>query len=130
MDPSHVDSDSAHHGHHNTDSMVTVPLSDVQSNADPSPQTPVDDSPHMVHDTNTTPVHGHALKSELDPDQDRTLPSIPPPHSGMDQAEDPEDDVVDWAELEKTEEQEPRGEQSDEVCCRWMEYSRHSVLTY
>lgn len=112
MDPS-VDADSAHNGPNNTDSMVTVPLSDVQSNSDPShpdhtPQTPLDDSPGTNGNTIPTPVDDHAAVP--------TMPSSA--HNEVSPVEDAEDDVVDWAELEKTEEQEPRDEQSDEVCCQ------------
>lgn len=138
MDPSHVDPDSFHHGHHNTDSMVTVSLSDVPSNSDPShpdwrsiPQTPVDNAPDTDTEGDTAP---HALKSEPDPIQDQAVPAIQSPQDEIDQ-EDAENDVVDWAELERTEEQEPKTEQSDEVCCLLSrKYSRiligYSQLPY
>lgn len=38
------------------------------------------------------------------------------PSSERNDASDVEGDEVDWAQLDKTEEQEPRGESSDEVC--------------
>ncbi|RJE26698.1 gtpase activating protein [Aspergillus sclerotialis] len=120
MDASHVDPDFSHNDHRNTDSMVTVPLSDVQSNSDPShpdwrsiPQTPVNNAPETDIEGVTDIAPHYALESELDPNQDQAVPSIRSPLDEVDQ-EDVENDVVDWAELEKTEEQEPRSEQSDE----------------
>ena len=102
--------------------MVTVSLSDAQSNSDPShpdwrsiPQTPVENAPEMDTEGVTDTAPPHALESELHPNQDQAVPSIRSPQDNVDQ-EDVENDVVDWAELERTEEQEPRNEQSDEVC--------------
>jgi hypothetical protein len=120
--PSRVDSGNRPH----TDSMVTVPLSDAQSNSDPShpdwsspntPQTPAGGFSAADDQRDATQPGNGALGSESDLEQVRaTGPSIRLPETdGMHQADDAEGDVVDWAELEKTEEQEPRGEQSDEV---------------
>lgn len=109
----------------NTDSMVTVPLSDVQSNADPShpdwnslntPQTPVDGFPAGEGQANTPQAHNAPLGADMASKGDPAPgPSIRLPDGDTPQADDAEGDVVDWAQLEKTEEQEPRGEQSDEV---------------
>ena len=113
-----------------TDSMVTVPLSDAQSNVDPSqpgcsspstPKTPTvvfreaDDQQDMSQADEST------SGSELD-DQDRTTDSSSLPDTNGTQQDDAHGDVVDWAELDKTEEQEPRGEQSDEVFGCTLEY--------
>lgn len=107
----------------NTDSMVTVPLSDAQSNADAShpdwsspntPQTPAGGFAGAHDQPTMTQASSGPLEPELE-EQDSTVgPSVLPDTDGMHQ-DDVHGDVVDWAELEKTEEQEPRGEQSDEV---------------
>lgn len=107
----------------NTDSMVTVPLSDAQSNADAShpdwsspnnPHTPAGGFPVVNDQPNVTQAPSCTLGSELD-EQDRTDDSSVLPDTDGAHQDDADGDVVDWAELEKTEEQEPRGEQSDEV---------------
>lgn len=117
--PSRVDSGNRPH----TDSMVTVPLSDAQSNADAShphwsspitPQTPAGGFPG-AHDQQTmTQASSGPLEPELE-EQDNTVGASVLPDTDRMHQDDVHEDVVDWAELEKTEEQEPRGEQSDEV---------------
>ena len=89
----------------NTDSMVTVPLSEVQSDSEHTqpewrslniPQTPADPvSPTQSENGAKSDAGNSSRRSQC---SDR----------GM-------DDEVDWAELDRTEEQEPRGEDADEV---------------
>jgi hypothetical protein len=106
--------------------MVTVSLSDIQSNSEHTqpdwrnldiPPTPVE-STHEAegNHTKTESFGPMALR-----DAARTTPTPvdepPTPTSTEDRALDEEaDNEVDWENLEKTEEQEPRGEGSDEVC--------------
>ena len=114
----------------NHDSMVTVSLSDIQSNSEHTqpewrnldiPLTPVD-STHEAEDkrVKTESFGPMALR-----DAARTTPTPvdepPTPTSTeyktRDKTLDEEsENEVDWENLEKTEEQEPRGEGSDEVC--------------
>lgn len=103
--------------------MVTVPLSDRQSTIGDIaasieiPATPVDEKeggyfslePKEV--TDTTPKNENAIKLDVSPQEDRsnstdTLSELSSP-SGS--------DGVDWEKLDKTEEQEPRTDASDEV---------------
>ncbi|RAL03924.1 putative GTPase activating protein (Evi5) [Aspergillus ibericus CBS 121593] len=122
--PSHVHSDSVNTGSHDTDSMVTVPLTSNSEHTQPDwrtldiPQTPVDV---------TSPTRELSSDGENDP---KTTPTQEPPRADLapssicgdassirsrSSAErDRKDDAVDWEELEKTEEQEPRCEGSDE----------------
>jgi hypothetical protein len=106
----------------NHDSMVTVALSDNQSSSEHSqpdwrtldiPPTPVEMT-HFEKESEETfgPV----------PLQDaaRTIPTsendMPTPGSNGERKEgEMFDNEVDWENLDKTEEQEPRGEGSDEV---------------
>jgi hypothetical protein len=95
-----------------TDSMVTVPLSSNSEDTQPEwrtleiPQTPVDSTAYADDETDpkATPtsakpdLQSELARSRISEDVDRT-----------------EGDGVDWEELEKTEEQEPRMEGSDEV---------------
>lgn len=93
-------------GANNTDSMVTVPLSEVQSDSEHTqpewrslniPQTPADPvSPTQSENGAKSDAGNSSRRSQY---SDRGL-----------------DDEVDWAELDRTEEQEPRGEDADEVC--------------
>lgn len=110
-----------------TDSMVTVPLSDRQSNPRDSrmfdiPETPVEernaeDTPLDVEDESGRTPRNDTL---YDPDSE-TRPALDasPRSPSRDTQEDPASpatsDRVDWEELEKTEEQEPRNEATDEV---------------
>lgn len=110
----------------NHDSMVTVSLSDIQSNSEHTqpdwrnldiPPTPVESSHEAEGNHTKTESFGPmALR-----DAARTTPTPvdepPTPTSTEDRVLDEEtDNEVDWENLEKTEEQEPRGEGSDEVC--------------
>jgi hypothetical protein len=95
-----------------TDSMVTVPLSSNSEDTQPEwrtleiPQTPVESTSQADDeiDPKATPtsakpdLQSELARSRISEDVDRT-----------------EGDGVDWEELEKTEEQEPRMESSDEV---------------
>lgn len=101
----------------NTDSMVTVPLSDIQSNPENSPgdwrSSDVPPIPPVDIDSLTEQQqqqHDHGLKSG-----DVGGPPLRSPSSERNDTSDVEGDVVDWAQLDKTEEQEPRGDSSDEV---------------
>lgn len=93
-------------GTNNTDSMVTVPLSEVQSDSEHTqpdwrslniPQTPADPVSPTQSDNGAKSDAGNSSRRSQCSDR------------GM-------DDEVDWAELDRTEEQEPRGEDADEVC--------------
>lgn len=118
----------APNNHVHTDSMVTVPLSDIQSNSEHTqpdwrnldiPQTPVDStSPEVLEDESeeeikTTPTRDGA-KPEVEQDSGAN-PTRSRSHDGKGQRKSGDRDVVDWEELDKTEENEPRGEGSDEV---------------
>ncbi|RHZ56398.1 hypothetical protein CDV55_105439 [Aspergillus turcosus] len=109
-----------------TDSMVTVPLSDVQSNSEHSqpdwrtldiPRTPVDSTfpgENEVYggddvERETTPTRDCG-KTELATDCTSAAPSV----RSRSSEEYERGDAVNWEELDKTEEQEPRGEGSDE----------------
>lgn len=103
--------------------MVTVALSDIQSNSEHTqpgwkeldiPPTPVEESPvskAAARDTIESfgPV---ALQNAAPaPVDEPTTPTLP-----KDNRVDEDADLeVDWENLEKTEEQEPRGEGSDDV---------------
>ncbi|PKX94948.1 putative GTPase activating protein (Evi5) [Aspergillus novofumigatus IBT 16806] len=119
------DNDEPTHPNH-TDSMVTVPLSDVQSNSEHSqpdwrtldiPQTPVESTLPGEEETydeanverETTPTQGF-VKTELATDCTSAAPSV----RSRSSEEYERGDAVNWEELDKTEEQEPRGEGSDE----------------
>ncbi|GMG01501.1 unnamed protein product [Aspergillus oryzae] len=111
--------------HQHSDSMVTVPLSDVQSSSEHTqpdwrtldiPQTPIEvTSPtgESVDDdepTSTTPTRD----SEPQILQPRTYRASVVSRSSEEIFRG-DIDGVDWRELDKSEEQEPRGEGSDEV---------------
>ncbi|KAF5862571.1 ecotropic viral integration site [Aspergillus alliaceus] len=110
--------------HQHSDSMVTVPLSDIQSNSEHTqpdwrtldiPQTPVEV---------TSPTEGSVDADEPTTKTTPTRDSKPilQPHTyrasivsrSSEEIFRGEADGVDWKELEKSEEQEPRGEGSDE----------------
>lgn len=114
---------------HLTDSMVTVSLSDVQSNCEQSrpdwplldmPSTPMDpvspsESPcELGYPTITTTPTADVGKPDLEPEKYRGAGSSIRSQSS-DGSERMQDAAV-WEELDKTEEQEPRGQGSDEVC--------------
>lgn len=94
---------------------MTVPLSDIQSNSEHSqpdwcsldipPTPPIDLASPTEQQSN------NGLKSSDVGDSPLRSPS-----SERNDASDAEGDVVDWAQLDKTEEREPRGRSSDEVC--------------
>ena len=111
--------------HQHSDSMVTVPLSDVQSSSEHTqpdwrtldiPQTPIEvtsppgDSVNADDPTNTTPTRD----SEQPILQPRTYRASVVSRSSEEIFRG-EVEGVDWRELDKSEEQEPRGEGSDEV---------------
>ncbi|KAL2869739.1 putative GTPase activating protein (Evi5) [Aspergillus lucknowensis] len=112
---SRASSQSNAHPLNQTDSMVTVPLSPNSEDTQPDwrtldiPQTPVDAPLHSDDeiDPKATPtpakpdLESELARSRVGEDVDRT--------DGQD------GDAVDWEELEKTEEQEPRMEGSDET---------------
>lgn len=103
--------------------MVTVSLSDVQSNSEHTqpdwhtldiPPTPVESSCESESSQNRTQSFGpqalqDAAKTCTAPVDEPQTPTAP-------QDNDDTDNEVDWENLDKTEEQEPRGEGSDEVC--------------
>ncbi|KAL3444190.1 rab-GTPase-TBC domain-containing protein [Aspergillus insuetus] len=109
---SRVSSCASSHAMNHTDSMVTVPLSSNSEDTQPEwrtleiPQTPVDSTARTDDEidpkatpTSTKPdLQSELARSRISEDVDRT-----------------EGDGVDWEELEKTEEQEPRMEASDET---------------
>ncbi|KAJ5125183.1 uncharacterized protein N7443_008262 [Penicillium atrosanguineum] len=112
----------------NHDSMVTVSLSDIQSNSEHTqpdwrnldiPPTPVE----STHETEETRTKTESFGPMALRDAARTTPTpvdeLPTPTSTeyktRDKTLDEEsENEVDWENLEKTEEQEPRGEGSDE----------------
>ncbi|KAJ5083027.1 hypothetical protein N7532_012070 [Penicillium argentinense] len=101
----------------NHDSMVTVSLSDIQSNSEHTqpdwrnldiPPTPVEAS-HESESFGPMPLQDAARTTPV------PVSEPPTPTSTADKTADEEaDSEVDWENLEKTEEQEPRGESSDE----------------
>lgn len=114
----------------NHDSMVTVSLSDIQSNSEHTqldwrtldiPPTPVESSHESEANQNGTQSFGpRALR-----DAAKTTPvSLDKPLT-LTTTEDTtvdgdSENEVDWENLEKTEEQEPRGEGSDDVSHSWQ----------
>ncbi|KAE8367474.1 rab-GTPase-TBC domain-containing protein [Aspergillus caelatus] len=110
--------------HQHSDSMVTVPLSDVQSSSEHTqpdwrtldiPQTPIEvtsptgESVDADEPTSTTPTRD----SEQQILQPRTYRASIVSRSSEEIFRG-EVDGVDWRELDRSEEQEPRGEGSDE----------------
>ncbi|KAL2817588.1 rab-GTPase-TBC domain-containing protein [Aspergillus granulosus] len=98
---SRASSRASTHTMNHTDSMVTVPLSSNSEDTQPEwrtleiPQTPVEST---ATPTSAKPdLRSELARSRISENVDRT------------------DDGVDWEELEKTEEQEPRMEASDET---------------
>ncbi|RAH74880.1 putative GTPase activating protein (Evi5) [Aspergillus aculeatinus CBS 121060] len=122
--PSHVHSDSTNTVSHDTDSMVTVPLTSNSEDTQPDwrtlniPPTPIDiitptsgNSSDKETDARTTPIQDPQT-FELQPVAYRDDASST--RSRRSSGEHDRQDAVDWEELEKTEEQEPRCEGSDE----------------
>ncbi|KAL4923579.1 putative GTPase activating protein (Evi5) [Aspergillus undulatus] len=95
------------------DSMVTVPLSSNSEDTQPDwrtldiPQTPVDSKSNTDE---TEPVTPTSAKPDLGSELSRARISVEEDCTDMMGG-----DAVDWEELEKTEEQEPRMEGSDET---------------
>ncbi|KAL4780306.1 rab-GTPase-TBC domain-containing protein [Aspergillus varians] len=98
-----------------TDSMVTVPLSSNSEDTQPDwrtleiPQTPVDTT-LLSDDETDTKITPTSAKPDLETELSRTRI-----REENGRAHILEGDAVDWEELEKTEEQEPRREGSDET---------------
>ncbi|KAJ5930238.1 hypothetical protein N7466_005731 [Penicillium verhagenii] len=113
------------HGPHapNHDSMVTVALSDKQSNSEHTqpdwrtidiPSTPVQSSYRSDANRNTADSFGPIpLRDAAKTNPLATEPSTPTATEPRQLDEDMEHEV-DWENLDKTEEQEPRGEGSDD----------------
>jgi hypothetical protein len=117
--------------HHHSDSMVTVPLSDIQSNSEHTqpdwrtldiPQTPIE-----VTSPTEESVNADDPTTRTTPTRDSDKPILQP-HTyrssivsrSSEEIFRGDVDGVDWQELDKSEEQEPRGEGSDEVrIMRW-----------
>lgn len=109
----------------NHDSMVTVALSDIQSNSEHTqPDWRNLDIPPTPVESTRGPEGNHSKTESFGPmalrDAARTTPTPvdepPTPTSTKDKTLDEEtDNEVDWENLEKSEEKEPRGEGSDEV---------------
>lgn len=114
MDDTEPTSPGAPHAGNPTDSMVTVSLSDIQSNSEHSqpdcPQTPVED--RQVESETTYKTEEESISPVPLRDAVNATP-VPADEDDLDEGENL--DLVDWENLEKTEEQEPRGEGSDEV---------------
>ncbi|KAB8068957.1 rab-GTPase-TBC domain-containing protein [Aspergillus leporis] len=111
--------------HHHSDSMVTVPLSDIQSNSEHTqpdwrtldiPQTPIE-----VTSPTEESVNADDPTTRTTPTRDSDKPILQP-HTyrssivsrSSEEIFRGDVDGVDWQELDKSEEQEPRGEGSDE----------------
>ncbi|KAL4798335.1 rab-GTPase-TBC domain-containing protein [Aspergillus venezuelensis] len=98
--------------HSHADSMVTVPLSSNSEDTQPDwrtldiPQTPVDSN----QSEETEPMTPTSAKPDLGSELSRARISVE-----EDRTDIMGGDAVDWEELEKTEEQEPRMEGSDET---------------
>lgn len=102
----------------NHDSMVTVSLSDIQSSSEHTqpdwrnldiPPTPVNAS-HEGDSFGPMPLQDAARTSPVPVSE----PTTPTATRDNKDAEEETDNEVDWENLEKTEEKEPRGEGSDE----------------
>lgn len=107
----------------NRDSMETVPLSDIQSNSEHTqPDWPALDIPHTPVDLVSPTEQNHGLKTSPVGSSTRSPSSDKSERVGG--TDDAENDEVDWAQLDRTEEQEPRGEDSDEVCLHDLTYKR------
>ncbi|KAJ5623594.1 hypothetical protein N7490_012199 [Penicillium lividum] len=111
------------HGHAlNHDSMVTVSLSDIQSSSEHTqpdwrtleiPPTPVATTHKSDANRNVADSFGPMLRDTAQSSQRPTDPSTPTSAEPRNVEEDM-DHEVDWVNLDKTEEQEPRGEGSDD----------------
>ncbi|KAL5336027.1 rab-GTPase-TBC domain-containing protein [Aspergillus crustosus] len=113
--PCRVSLDSIAQTVNHTDSMVTVPLSPGSEDNQPEwrtldiPRTPIETTPESDDkiDAESTPT---SAKPDLESELARSRISEENDHPDV-----LEGDTVDWEELEKTEEQEPRMEGSDET---------------
>ncbi|KAL4892779.1 rab-GTPase-TBC domain-containing protein [Aspergillus ambiguus] len=116
---------SAMHAH--SDSMVTVPLQSSSEHTQPEwrtldiPQTPVDATPPVEENPEAEEEHEtRASTPTMEPAQPILQPvayrepSSSAPSRSSEEVDRTDHDVVDWEGLEKTEEQEPRSEGSDE----------------
>lgn len=118
-----------------TDSMVTVPLSDRQSNPNgvchdsrtlDIPETPIEekvDGEDLIGEDGENPVETTPKNEEISTPASETKErreSASARSQNGRQSQEPaspaESDGVDWAKLDETEEQEPRNEATDEVC--------------
>lgn len=109
--------------------MVTVSLSDIQSNSEHTqpdwrsldiPPTPVESAHEYESDPKRSTVESLGPMPLQDAAKTTSVPTDGPPTPKIaDQPNKPDeaeaDNDVDWENLEKTEEQEPRGEGSDDV---------------
>lgn len=114
--------------HAHSDSMVTVPLQSSSEHTQPEwrtldiPQTPIDATTPTVEEN--PEAEERATRSST-PTMERSQPLLQPvayrepscsaSSRSSDEVDRTEQDIVDWEGLEKSEEQEPRNEGSDEV---------------
>lgn len=128
-----------------TDSMVTVSLSDLQSNPDDTSEETREekladskslDSPQEAIESQQNPAEQEAEDDIADGTEEKVDSSDRQPETEASPAAAPQNeedesnslhstsagsDSVDWDELDKTEEQEPRSEATDEVSSiRWL----------
>ncbi|KAJ5593849.1 uncharacterized protein N7459_000057 [Penicillium hispanicum] len=109
----------------NHDSMVTVSLSDIQSSSEHTqpdwrtldiPPTPVESTQESETNRMVGESFGPRLLTDATKTTTATIPvdEPPTPTSAGDKLTEETDNEVDWENLDKTEEQEPRGEGSDD----------------
>lgn len=122
----------------NHDSMVTVALSDKQSSSEHTqpewctlnvPPSPLEMTHLEESEGSTGPVPlQDAARTTPTPEDDMPTPGA---NSERQEAEmSDNDNEVDWENLDKTEEQEPRGEGSDEVGGSSGFWNRNGALTF
>jgi hypothetical protein len=128
MDDAEPASPGASHTHKPTDSMVTVSLSDIQSNSEHTqpdwrsldiPPTSAEEDAPFESEANSPE------DEELGPTLLTNAVYTPPPIEEEEEEGEEEEEVIsesdsdlddlDWEHLDRTEEQEPRGEGSDDV---------------
>lgn len=123
MDEAEPASPGAFHTHKPTDSMVTVSLSDIPSNSEHTQLDwrSLDIPPTSAEEDVPLESEAHSPEDEeLGPTLLTNAVYTPPP---VEEEEEEEDipysdsdlDDLDWEHLDRTEEQEPRGEGSDDV---------------
>lgn len=125
----------------NHDSMVTVSLSDIQSSSEHTqpdwrsidiPPTPVELAPEYESEPKRSTVESLGPMPLQDAAKTTFVPTDGPPtptladHQKTTEDEEIDDNDVDWENLEKTEEQEPRGEGSDDVSWLSRTFLPHS----